>query len=181
MDKSKEQLCQKPIGKLLTNSWPTASLTVACRTQPHMFSSSIPITPYVLSIPLQFPGSKWPKMTAIQGKINEVGWERAMLKSFLASAEKYRYFSRLKLSVWHSLHGTPKRGGRGEKYKKRRRRPFLLAPIQLPPFLIFILNGLAIIHRVKTNQQMFSQCDFAAVCQGDQRNYYICELLRFLG
>lgn len=52
----------------------------------------------------------------------------------------------------------------------------------LPPFLIFILNGLAIIHRVKANQQMkFSGCYFAAVCQGDQRNYYIYELLSFLG
>ena len=45
-------------------------------------------------------------------------------QKFLASAEKYRYFSRLKLSVWHSLHGTPKRGGRGEKYTKEGGGPF---------------------------------------------------------
>ena len=62
------------------NSSTTASLTVACRTQPHMFSSSIPITPYVLSIPCsQAPtGQKW---HLYRGKINEVGliWDQALL------------------------------------------------------------------------------------------------------
>ena len=49
---------------LLVNCWPeefTNSFTNSSRTQPHMFSSSIPITPYVLSIPCSqaLSGQKW--------------------------------------------------------------------------------------------------------------------------